>query len=94
MKRTVNIGILGEFNPEKISHSKTINAIGHASKRLSIITNITWIPTPSLLTGTGQKSLETFDCIWASPGSPYQSMEGAINGIRIARELYKPFIAN
>lgn len=94
MKRTINIGILGEFNPEKISHPETVNAIHHAAHRLAVETTITWIATPSLLTETGQQSLKNFDCLWAPPGSPYQSAEGALKGIRIARELNKPFIGN
>ena len=92
MTRTINIGILGEFDPNKISHPATNDSISHAAKHLSIEANITWLPTPSLLTEKGQKSLVQFDCLWASSGSPYQSTNGMIKGIQIARELDKPFI--
>ena len=92
MKGTINIGILGDFDPNKTSRPATNDAIHHAAKRLSIEPRITWLPTPSLLTETGQKSLAEFDCIWASSGSPYQSMAGMIKGIEIARELDRPFI--
>jgi CTP synthase (UTP-ammonia lyase) len=94
MKRTINIGILGEFNPAKVSHAKTVSAVEHAAAHLSLIAKITWIPTPSLLTEAGQKNMMGFDCLWASPGSPYESIEGALKGIQIARELNKPFLGN
>jgi CTP synthase (UTP-ammonia lyase) len=94
MKRAINIGILGEFNPAKLSHPKTLDAVDHAAEYLGVKTAITWIPTASLLTETGQKSLSSFDCLWASPGSPYHSTEGALKGIRIARESNKPFFGN
>lgn len=93
MKQTISIGIIGDFDPQKISHPATNAAINHSAKYLSVEANITWLPTTSLLTDKGQKSLANFDCIWASSGSPYKSMEGAIKGIRIAREMDKPFVA-
>lgn len=93
MSHKINIGILGDYDPHKISHSATNDSIHHAAKHLSIEANITWLPTPSLLIGKGQKSLVQFDCLWASSGSPYQSTDGMIKGIQIAREVDKPFIA-
>jgi CTP synthase len=92
MKRAINIGIIGDYNPEKISHPATNKSIRHAAKQLTVEANIKWLPTPSFLTDEGQKSLTRYDCIWASAGSPYQSMDGAIKGIQMARELDKPFI--
>ena len=92
IKRIINVGILGDFDPNKISHPATNDAIRHAAKYLTVEANITWIPTPSLLTGERQKSLAVFDCLWASSGSPYQSTAGMIKGIQIAREMDRPFI--
>ena len=92
MKRKIDVGVLGDFDPNKISHPATNDAIHHAAKYLSVEANITWIPTPSLLTAEGQKSLAEFDCLWASSGSPYQSTPGMIKGIQVARELDRPFI--
>jgi CTP synthase (UTP-ammonia lyase) len=92
MNRTINIGILGDFDPNKISHPATNAAIHDAAKYLSTEASITWIPTPSLLTQKGRESLVKFDCLWASSGSPYQSTDGMIKGIQIAREFDRPFI--
>ena len=49
MNRTINIGIIGDFDANKVSHSATDAAIQHAAKHLSVKANVTWIPTPSLL---------------------------------------------
>ena len=92
MDKTINIGIIGDYDEKKISHMATNAAIDHAAKDIVIKANVTWLPTPSLLTRAGQKKLEQFDAIWASPGSPYQSMEGAITAITLARENKRPFI--
>jgi len=35
--------------------------------------------------------LKPYDALWAAPGSPYHSLEGAIQGIRFAREHDRPF---
>ena len=92
MKRTIDIGIIGDYDVNRASHAATNNAIEHAAKYLGINTLVYWLPTPSFLTEAGQKKLERYEAIWASPGSPYQSMEGTIRGIQLAREINRPFI--
>jgi len=92
MDQTVNIGIIGDYDPAKSSHTATSAAIEHATKYLSVKVSVTWLPTPSFLTEAGQKKLRSYDAICASSGSPYQSLEGAIRGIRLAREMKRPFI--
>ncbi|MFC1990413.1 hypothetical protein ACFLVW_07705 [Chloroflexota bacterium] len=87
----LNIGIIGDYDANLISHPVTNTAIEHAADRLAVKANVEWIPTPSLLTTVGLEKLERFDGLWASSGSPYRSMEGALSGIRFAREQNKPF---
>ena len=82
----ISIGIIGDYNPEKVSHPATDSSIEHAAGFLGIEAGYEWIPTPSLSEKTGLDKLERFDGLWASSGSPYLSMEGALNGIRFARE--------
>jgi CTP synthase (UTP-ammonia lyase) len=91
-KGTVNIGIIGDYDSSRISHTATDAAIEHAARYLSIKVTTSWLPTPSFLIEKEQRTLERYDAIWASPGSPYQSMEGAIKAIQIAREAGRPFI--
>ena len=51
-----------------------------------------WIPTPSLVRPEAEKTLESFDGFWASPGSPYKSFEGMLKGIEFARRRGWPFL--
>jgi len=94
MVGAVKIGIIGDYDPAKISHRATIEALQHAARKLSLDPEITWIPTKSLINEAGQEKLSGFDCYFASPGAPYDSMTGALNGIRFARESGKPFTGN
>ncbi len=91
MNQMIDIGIIGDYDANLSSHPATNAAIEHAADQLAVKASVEWIPTPSLLTAAGQEKLEQFDGLWASAGSPYQSMEGALSGIRFAREKNKPF---
>lgn len=93
MRETINIGIIGDFNPSSRSHLATTEALNHAVYSGSIPLTVDWLPTQSLLKSGSWKVLERFDGLWASPGSPYKSMEGALRGIQFARERSRPFIA-
>ena len=88
----VRIGILGDFNPEFRSHHATNDALQHAAGKLGITVESQWIPTPAVLEANGVKTLESFDGIVASPGSPYKSMDGMLRGIQFARERDWPFL--
>ena len=97
----VTIGVIGDFNPSSPYHVATNSAIKDAAAALNIQVGIEWIPTPSLATSeSGQREgigspifelLNGYDALFAAPGSPYHSMEGALNGIRFARERGIPF---
>ena len=92
MEQTVRVGIIGDFDQNKISHPATIDALKHASTYLSVRVDVDWLPTASFHNEKRLNSLVNFDCLWASSGSPYQSTQGALNAIQRARELNKPFI--
>ena len=93
MSDSVRIGILGDFNPEFRSHHATNDSLQHAAAKLDMPVESSWIPTPSLLEPEAQKILESFDGLWASPGSPYKSFEGMLKGIEFARRRDWPFVA-
>jgi CTP synthase (UTP-ammonia lyase) len=88
----VRIGILGDFNPEFRSHHATNEALQHASAALNLPVESGWISTPSVLEPNAQKVLESFDGIWAAPGSPYKSFDGMLKGIEFARRRDWPFL--
>jgi len=86
------IGILGDFNPEFRSHHATNDSLQHAAAKLNMPLESEWIPTPSLVQPGAEKILEGFDGLWASPGSPYKSMDGMLTGIEFARRRDWPFL--
>jgi len=88
----VRIGILGDFNPEFRSHHATNDALQHAAAKLNQRVESEWIPTSAMVEAGGQKKLESFDGIWASPGSPYRSFDGMLRGIEFARRRDWPFL--
>jgi CTP synthase (UTP-ammonia lyase) len=88
----VRIGILGDFNPDFRSHHATNEALQHASAKLNLPVESGWISTPSVLEPNAQKMLESFDGIWAAPGSPYKSFDGMLKGIEFARRRDWPFL--
>ena len=93
MHEAIRIGIIGDFDPDFRPHAATEEALRHAADALAVGLEVRWLPTPSLLDPESEKALETFDGLWASPGSPYRSLEGALRAIRFARERSWPFVA-
>lgn len=88
----IRIGILGDFNPEFRSHHATNDALQHAARKLGIGVESVWLATPSLLEPNAATTLESFDGLWASAGSPYQSFDGMLKGIEFARVQDWPFL--
>lgn len=91
MGKTIEIGILGDFEQNSSGYQKTNDALSHAASKLSTKVDISWLPTQSLLDSEWQQRLKQFTAIWAGPGT-YKSQEGAIKGIQVIRELDHPFI--
>jgi len=92
MKNTLRIGIVGDYNPASRYHAATNAALQHAGDALAVPVEVTWVPTPSVDEASAEKVLGQFDALWCAPGSPYESMEGALAGIRYARERGRPFV--
>ncbi len=93
MSEGIRIGIIGDFDPQFRPHTATNDALHHAADRLAVALEARWLPTPPLLDPDSQRELEACDGLWASPGSPYRSLEGALRAIRFARERNWPFFA-
>lgn len=92
MSQAVRIGILGDFNPDFRSHHATPDSLQHAARKLNVQVDSEWIPTPSLTDANSEKTLETFDGLWAAPGSPFKSFDGMLKGIEFARRRDWPFL--
>jgi len=92
MNETLTVGIIGDWNGNSSSHPATNEALAHAAGALSVPVDVRWLPTPSLDAEGREGILRQVDALWCAPGSPYQSMEGALEAIRFAREEGRPFI--
>jgi CTP synthase (UTP-ammonia lyase) len=84
--KTTRIGIIGDYNPEYPLHLATDDSIRHAAQALGQPIEFEWLATDLPHDYCGYRGL------WCSPGSPYRSLEGAIEGIRYARENGVPFL--
>lgn len=94
MNQQLKVGIIGDYDPKKFfSHILTNEALSHAASALSVSVDFTWLPTLSLAGQSRGAALGRFDAFWCAPGSPYESMDGALKAIQFAREMRLPFIA-
>src|SRR6266702_5606417 len=89
---SVRIGILGDFQPKAPNLPAIEKSLQHAAAKLSLPVESAWISTPSVLEPEAQRMLESFDGIWAAPGSPYKSFDGMLKGIEFARRRDWPFL--
>ena len=80
------IGIIGDFNPLNATHIATDHGIQHAALVLGKPFDAVWLPTDRT------HDFGAFQGLFCSPGSPYRSLEGALQGIRHARENNVPFL--
>jgi len=86
----LDLAIVGDFNADFKPHPATNEALSDAAKTLACTLNITWLPTRSLL--ARNDSWESFDGFLIAPGSPYESMKGALNVIEFARNFPRPVL--
>src|SRR5438105_3527319 len=80
MIRAIRIGVIGDFNESNATHVATNTGIQHAAEALGRALEVVWLPTDE------PRNFEAFAGLLCSPGSPYRSLEGALEGIRFARE--------
>ncbi|HUQ33664.1 MAG TPA: hypothetical protein VM095_16205 [Pyrinomonadaceae bacterium] len=93
MNKILTIGLIGDRLPEyERAQRAAVLMIERAAEELKLPTEIKWIPTPSLDETDVETQFEGMDALWASPGSPYLSIEGALRGIRFARERGWPLL--
>lgn len=86
---TVSVGIIGDFNSAVLAHRATKPALELAARSLGASVQIQWLATDTIQAAA---DLTSFDGLWCVPGSPYRSMDGALTGIRYARERGVPFL--
>jgi CTP synthase (UTP-ammonia lyase) len=92
MGELIRIGIIGDFDPELRTHKATHDAFRDAGEKLSIPLDVRWLATPSLLEPGAPERLTECDGLFAAAGTPYMSMQGALNAIEFARTRDRPFL--
>jgi CTP synthase (UTP-ammonia lyase) len=87
MATVTRIGILGDFNAGNPTHIATNDGIRHAAEKLGERSlEAVWLATDQ------PHDFGDYHALLCSPGSPYHSLEGALVGIRYAREHQIPFL--
>lgn len=92
MSDATRIGILGDYDPKSPTLPAVEKSLQHAAAKLNTTVESQWLATPSLVEPNATKVLESFDGIWAAPGSPYKSFDGMLKGIEFARRRDWPFL--
>lgn len=83
------IGLIGDRNDDIVAHRAIPQALAMTAEATGITVRFEWLPTEGI---SSPQQLTNFDGLWCVPGSPYQHMEGALRGIRHARESGTPFL--
>ena len=86
-----SIALIGDYDSGVPAHRAIPLAIELASRELLGPPLVTWLPTESLVSASDE-TLAQYVGFWSVPGSPYQSMDGALRAIRFARERKVPFL--
>ena len=92
MSKSIYLGIIGDFDAGKVSHTATADALTQAANCLSFDLETEWLPTDTLEKNATVSSLKRFDGFWGAPGSPYKSVNGALIAIQFCREYGWPFL--
>jgi CTP synthase (UTP-ammonia lyase) len=79
------VGIVGDFNPQNVTHRFTNDALGHLKLSFE------WVPTDQVPEAAARR-LGGYAGLWIAPASPYRSMDGALASIRYARERGVPLV--
>ncbi len=91
MNQQVEVGIIGEYDPNRRYHFATNEALNHAADALSVSLKSSWISIQSLSNGSVETILKPFDALLCA-SVDHKSMNGALLAIRFAREQGWPFI--
>jgi len=88
VNHTPRVALVGDRSANVRAHARIPVLIEALLRREGIALDAYWIATPE----AQDCDLRGFDAIWAVPGSPYASADGAIAAVRTAREEKIPFL--
>src|SRR6266508_572904 len=90
MSTVIRVALIGDYDEAITAHRAIPLALDLAATAIGCSVAPDWIATPEL--EHDAQLLADYNAIWCVPGSPYASMEGALNAIRYAREQGVPFL--
>jgi len=76
------IALIGEYNPDLLSHQTTNAAIEHSNKSIGTNIKSQWIATHDI----SIPLLKEYSGIWIAPGSCYKNIDKTLMAIKYARE--------
>jgi CTP synthase (UTP-ammonia lyase) len=87
----LRVGVIGDQVARFVPQEAMADALAHSADRVGCDVELTWFATPSL-ERDAESVLAGCDALWCAPGGPYRSLDGALEGIRVARETARPFL--
>lgn len=88
----IKVAILGDRDGRNANHQATESALQHSAGQLGVRVDASWFATDALLKDAAVEQVEASHGVWCTTGSPYRSFEGALRGIRLAREHGIPLL--
>jgi CTP synthase (UTP-ammonia lyase) len=85
------IAVIGDYQPGNPTHESVAYGVEHSDASQGWSTSVEWISTEEA-ERIGALRLDQFSGFWIAPGSPYRSMQGALDVIRYARERDRPLL--
>lgn len=82
----IRVALIGDYDAGVTAHQAIPKALALSADGYDI--HPEWLPTESVQS----TDLEPYDGFWCVPASPYRSTEGALHGIRFARQNDRPFL--
>jgi CTP synthase (UTP-ammonia lyase) len=84
----LRVGLIGDHDPAVTAHRAIPIALARAGEALGVGVELRWMHTSTII----DDALADCDALWCVPASPYASTDGALRGIRFAREHAIPFL--
>src|SRR4051812_28909726 len=87
------VAVIGERMGDHPAQETIGPALEHSAAALGLPPpTVQWVATDDLERKGPSELLGPADAVWCAPGSPYRSLDGALEGIRFAREQGMPFL--
>jgi len=78
------IAVIGEYYNNFKPHSSLMESIEHVKKKHKVEIEVDWGDTLRA-EQEGERLFANYSGFWSAPGSPFKSLEGALNAIKYAR---------